>query len=142
MPISRKVILSAFVLYLILFVFPDTSCTRQQYKFGGTPSRWLRDTVPKSICFSEFKASKTWPSRKTRLPQAPYIPPKTNFGGYLVFLWMLFISADLIFIGSYIQQHENTKTILLLCLYFFLHKIADVANAATEMLTIFLKNSH
>ena len=97
MPISRKVALSAFVLYLILSVFPDASCMQQQYKFGGTPSRRLKNTVPKSICFSKFKASKPRPSRKTRLPQAPYIPPKTNFGGYLAFLWMLFISAHLFF---------------------------------------------
>ena len=69
-------------------------------------------------------------------------PAGSKFRWVFSFFMDVFHFSTPFFTGTYIQQQENTKSIFFLTLYFLLHKIADVTDVATEILTNSLKNSY
>ena len=92
--------------------------------------------------FFQIQGIKNLTTPQNGIAASAIYPTGSNFRGAFSFSMVVFHFSTPLFTVSYIQQQENTKSIFLLTLYFFLHKIADVTDVATEILTNSLKNSY
>ncbi len=96
----------------------------------------------KKHLFFQIQGIKNLTIPQNEIAASAIYPTGSNFRGAFSFSMVVVHFSTPLFTVSYIQQQENPKSIFSLTLYFFLHKIADVINAATEILANFHKNSH
>ena len=92
--------------------------------------------------FFQIQGVKNLTLPQNEIAASAIYPAKNKFRWIFSFSMDAFHYSTPLFTVSYIQQQENTKSIFFLTLYFLLHKIADVTDVATEMLTNSLKNSY